>query len=195
MKKIILLSSVVASAVLFSCSSSVNITKKHYSKGYTVSITKNETTKAKETKNEVASAVTTANTVADEQASLVTENNVVATTASMNTDESAINSPEFTETKTLIASNYSPVKTSTSVVKKMSALKKLRSLKNTLAVGGGGDVSPVVLVILCIIIPPLAVFLKEGVTTNFWISLLLYVLVVTWLISTIFALLVCFDKI
>ncbi|MEQ1734176.1 MAG: YqaE/Pmp3 family membrane protein [Bacteroidia bacterium] len=195
MKKIILLSSVVASALLLSCSSSINITKKHYSNGYNVSITKNETAKPNQTKNEVATTVTTATVVAEEQANVVAENNVVATTVSINTEEGTVNAPEFTETKTLIASNYTPVKTTTSIVKKMSAVKKIRSLKNTMAVGGGGDVSPVVLAILCIIIPPLAVFLKEGVTTNFWISLLLYVLLVTWIVSTVFAFLVCFDKI
>lgn len=191
MKKIILLSSVVASALLFSCSSSINITKKHYSNGYNVSITKNETVKPNQTKNEVATTVTTATSVAEEQANIVAENNVVATTASVNTEEGTVNAPEFTETKTLIASNYTPVKTSTSIVKKMSAVKKIRSLKNTMAVDGGGDVSPVVLAILCIFIPPLAVFLKEGVTTNFWIDLILTLLF--YFPGMIFAFLVCFD--
>jgi len=57
----------------------------------------------------------------------------------------------------------------------------------------GSNVPLILLVILAIFIPALAVFLYEGVTTNFWISLILMLLVVSWLIGSIFALLVIFG--
>lgn len=55
-----------------------------------------------------------------------------------------------------------------------------------------GDVDLLILVILAILLPPLAVFLKEGdLTINFWIDLLLCLLF--FLPGIIFALLVVFD--
>lgn len=44
------------------------------------------------------------------------------------------------------------------------------------AAGGESGAMLVLLVILAIIIPPLAVFLYEGVTTRFWIDLILAIL-------------------
>jgi uncharacterized membrane protein YqaE (UPF0057 family) len=55
------------------------------------------------------------------------------------------------------------------------------------------DTNLVLLVILAIIIPPVAVFLKDGLSTNFWISLILTLLF--WVPGVIFALLVVFDVI
>jgi uncharacterized membrane protein YqaE (UPF0057 family) len=61
-----------------------------------------------------------------------------------------------------------------------------------------GDVELLLLVILAILLPPLAVFLKEGeINVKFWISLVLSLLVFLlwplWLISVAYALLVVFD--
>jgi uncharacterized membrane protein YqaE (UPF0057 family) len=61
-----------------------------------------------------------------------------------------------------------------------------------------GDVELLLLVILAILLPPLAVFLKEGeINVKFWISLILSLLVFLlwplWLIAVAYALLVVFD--
>ncbi len=61
-----------------------------------------------------------------------------------------------------------------------------------------GDVELLLLVILAILLPPLAVFLKEGeLNIKFWISLILSLLVILlwplWLIAVAYALLVVFD--
>lgn len=61
-----------------------------------------------------------------------------------------------------------------------------------------GDVELLLLVILAILLPPLAVFLKEGeINVKFWISLLLSLLVLLlwplWLIAVAYALLVVFE--
>jgi uncharacterized membrane protein YqaE (UPF0057 family) len=56
------------------------------------------------------------------------------------------------------------------------------------------ETDQVLLIILCILLPPLAVYLKEGeVNTKFWISILLTLLF--WLPGIIYALLVVFDEV
>ena len=61
-----------------------------------------------------------------------------------------------------------------------------------------GDVELLLLVILAILLPPLAVWLKEGeINVKFWISLVLSLLVFLlwplWLIAVAYALLVVFG--
>lgn len=57
--------------------------------------------------------------------------------------------------------------------------------------GGSNQVSDVLLIILCLLIPPLAVYLYESdLTANFWVDLLLSLLF--WVPGVIFAFLVCF---
>lgn len=58
------------------------------------------------------------------------------------------------------------------IVKRKSTIK--HQFDNNSA--SNGDVMLIILVILAIIIPPLAVFLYEGVTTRFWIDLILALL-------------------
>jgi uncharacterized membrane protein YqaE (UPF0057 family) len=60
--------------------------------------------------------------------------------------------------------------------------------------GRAADTDIVLLAILAILLPPLAVYLKEGeVNSRFWISLILTLLF--WIPGVIFALLVVFDAI
>jgi uncharacterized membrane protein YqaE (UPF0057 family) len=51
-----------------------------------------------------------------------------------------------------------------------------------------------VLVLLCIFIPPLAIYLVENTSTRFWVSLICCVLLVTWIISIILAFIACFGS-
>lgn len=56
------------------------------------------------------------------------------------------------------------------------------------------ETDQVLLIILCILLPPLAVYLKEDeINSKFWISLLLTLLF--WLPGVIYALLVVFDEV
>lgn len=62
-----------------------------------------------------------------------------------------------------------------------------------------GETNLILLAILAILLPPLAVFLKEGeLNAKFWISLVLSLLVIffwpLWLIAVAYALLVVFDQ-
>ena len=81
------------------------------------------------------------------------------------------------------------IKEAKKVFKEYRAKKKMRD---------DGDVELLLLVILAILLPPLAVFLKEGeLNVKFWISLILTLLVLLlwplWLIAVAYALLVVFD--
>ena len=76
---------------------------------------------------------------------------------------------------------------------------RIREMKNTLeqykadkAAGKKTDDNTILLAILAILLPPLAVFLKEdALTTKFWISLILTLLF--WIPGVIYSLLVVFD--
>lgn len=60
--------------------------------------------------------------------------------------------------------------------------------------GKATDDRMVLLVILCILLPPLAVYLKEDeINTKFWISLVLTLLF--WIPGVVYALLVVFDEV
>lgn len=54
------------------------------------------------------------------------------------------------------------------------------------------DVDPVVLVILAILLPPLAVYLALGICNQFWIDLVLALLIVLYPVAIIYALIVIF---
>lgn len=78
--------------------------------------------------------------------------------------------------------------------------KVLKDYKSKKKMRDDGDVTLLLLVILAILLPPLAVFLKEGeINVKFWISLVLALLVFLlwplWLISVAYALLVVFDAV
>ena len=77
------------------------------------------------------------------------------------------------------------------------AIKEYRAMKKEKR--DDGDVTLLLLVILAILLPPLAVWLKEGeINVKFWISLVLSLLVFLlwplWLIAIAYALLVVFDQ-
>lgn len=80
-----------------------------------------------------------------------------------------------------------------------SATKKARSLVKTyrkqLRAATAADTNTIMLAVLCFLLPPLAVYFKEGMSTGkrFWISLLLTLIV--WVPGVVYALLVILDKI
>lgn len=74
------------------------------------------------------------------------------------------------------------------------AKKLLKDYKADKRAGRAAETDQVLLAILAILLPPLAVYLKEEeVNTKFWISLILTLLF--WIPGVIFALLVVFDVI
>jgi uncharacterized membrane protein YqaE (UPF0057 family) len=74
------------------------------------------------------------------------------------------------------------------------AKKVLKEYKAEKRAGREADTSLLLLVILAILLPPLAVYLKEGeINSRFWISLILTLLF--WIPGVIFALLIVLDAI
>jgi uncharacterized membrane protein YqaE (UPF0057 family) len=72
--------------------------------------------------------------------------------------------------------------------------KLLKEHKADKKAGRAAETDQVLLAILAILLPPLAVYLKEGeVNSRFWISVILTLLF--WIPGVIFALLVVFDAI
>jgi uncharacterized membrane protein YqaE (UPF0057 family) len=100
--------------------------------------------------------------------------------SALNQPAAITNSPELSQAREKLSSM--------SKAEKRSFKKELRQ-----AMAQQSDVSLIVLVILAILLPPLAVALKEGITSRFWISLLLTLLF--FLPGVIYALLVVTDTI
>ncbi|MBO9203436.1 MULTISPECIES: YqaE/Pmp3 family membrane protein [Niastella] len=74
------------------------------------------------------------------------------------------------------------------------AKKLMKEYKADKRAGRAEETDQVLLAILAILLPPLAVYLKEGeVNSKFWISIILTLLF--WIPGVIFALLVVFDAI
>lgn len=74
------------------------------------------------------------------------------------------------------------------------AKKVLKDYKADKRAGRAAETDQVLLAILAILLPPLAVYLKEEeITSKFWISIILTLLF--WIPGVIFALLVVFDAI
>ncbi|SIT80667.1 YqaE/Pmp3 family membrane protein [Pontibacter indicus] len=67
-----------------------------------------------------------------------------------------------------------------------------REVREALKQDRGGDLS-IIKIILAVLLPPLAVFLHDGIGTTFWISLILTLLF--WIPGVIYALLVVTDTI
>jgi uncharacterized membrane protein YqaE (UPF0057 family) len=74
------------------------------------------------------------------------------------------------------------------------AKKMLKEYKADKRAGKVAETDQVLLAILAILLPPLAVYLKEGeVNSKFWISLILTLLF--WIPGVVYALLVVFDAV
>jgi uncharacterized membrane protein YqaE (UPF0057 family) len=73
------------------------------------------------------------------------------------------------------------------------AKKMFKEYRADKKAGRAADTDIVLLAILAILLPPLAVYLKEGeINTKFWISLILTL--IFWIPGVIYALLVVFDE-
>jgi len=92
------------------------------------------------------------------------------------------------------------IKANNKIEKKQEKLNRIVNLinkklakksKNSIAPAGNTD--EVLLIILCILLPPLAVFLYSGIGNEFWIDLILTCLF--WIPGVIYALLVVLDAI
>jgi uncharacterized membrane protein YqaE (UPF0057 family) len=178
-------------AVLFfaSCSSeNLVIQKRHYGKGYYVHANG---------KREINNTVKAETVALSESPVSTTENpeTFIAQETSTNKSQTvSAKAPAITKHNTKIKSS-SPL---TTVADQKASIEKSASAKNKASVraaakkenhSAGGDVNAVLLIILCILLPPVAVYLVDGIGTSFWIDLILTLLF--FLPGIIFALIVC----
>jgi uncharacterized membrane protein YqaE (UPF0057 family) len=184
MKKILLGTAVLFALVLTSCSTfkNVDIVKRHYNNGYHIAI------RDQKTKTEPVAVVK------DKQATATT---VAATDKIPATPEQPIVLPSVTNESTPAATQTATTKTGTTSKQRnadapvIASVKKERTKSNhslrtpvlkpktwsaSRSNSGGGDVDLIILVILAILLPPLAVYLDEGITGKFWLTLILCLL-------------------
>ena len=192
-------------AAMFSSCSGLRIEKRHYSKGYYVDFNKGtnrdatvekQTAKAEEKNQREESAIAPVPTVD------------VATAVAPVTD-----APASTQTSKSESSNQPSVEeqSTTAIPNNQTVAGDENSVSPTQGETPGGsapdDTMLILLVILAILLPPLAVYLAEGVTSRFWITLILCLLAGPffftpfayvgglWLIAVIIALLVVLGAI
>lgn len=198
-------------AILASCSTSNEVVsngffqKRKYNKGWYA----NKSTKVKETKGDntkeefVAdkSGVIEENTVAQ---SVVVKEEIKPISKQYITKEDVVAQPQKTVLASADKKEEKIVSTSVVIANEQNAvafeeLKKVSEMApveiKTVESKSGGDagVALLLLVILAILLPPLAVFLVDGIGTKFWISLILTLLF--WLPGMIYALLVVFGAV
>lgn len=198
-------------AILASCSTSNEVVsngffqKRKYNKGWYA----NKSTKVKETKGDntkeefVAekSGVIEENTIAQ---SVVVKEEIKPISKQYITKEDVVAQPQKTVLASTDKKEEKIVSTSVVIANEQNAvafeeLKKVSEMApveiKTVESKSGGDagVALLLLVILAILLPPLAVFLVDGIGTKFWISLILTLLF--WLPGMIYALLVVFGAV
>jgi uncharacterized membrane protein YqaE (UPF0057 family) len=191
MKKTTFTLSVIFLAALFfaSCSNLKNfsIEKRHYGKGYYVNANGKRDVKAESNAKEVAALNETQNAVA-----------VQEEIAAVKTPVAKVEIAPVAEkpvAKTAVAPKQNHVTTRPAVADQKTTTseeqKAIRSItKNKTQPSASDDVSAILLVLLCILLPPLAVYLVDGIGTSFWIDLILCLLF--FLPGIIYAFIVCF---
>lgn len=193
MKKSTLLFSVIFFAALFfsSCANrNLTIEKRHYGKGYYVHTTG---------KRQIEKPVKT-EAIALHETQPTSEKTEVAVNKSK--DAAPVMAPASSEKKTGKTNKASAKNTSAkeviaepvrAVEKNSSVSEKTEAVRSVSKKGkipsAASDEMLILIIILCFFLPPLAVYLSEGITTNFWIDLILTLLF--WLPGVIFALIVC----
>ncbi len=196
---------IVIAVGLFSCNV-IDITKKRYSNGYYISTSGGRKVDTQDhiAKGKPSDVAVIVNEAKKEQAAetIASDNYDNVSTIEKTQDASTDNNKNVLNNKktdrkkkqTLLASS----KALFAIKSSKLAVSKLQMNERKFIEKKGNKTSRVddhqlLLIILAILLPPLAVFLKKGLDTLFWISLLLTILF--WFPGVIFALLVVCDVI
>ena len=177
---------VLLAILVSSCGSTLNITKKRHSNGYYVNIGNDShdgTNKSDQKKNKKS-----------DLADLINEkssNDDMASNVEGSDEADGENSKSDNETnaKSLSAEQLAAAEE----FSKMSTLKKIKALKNAKKAGKLDDNTDfyfVLLVLLALILSPIAVFMHgDGISTHFWINLVMWLLGVGYVISPLLGIL------
>jgi uncharacterized membrane protein YqaE (UPF0057 family) len=201
---------IAITALVSSCSTSNDVAsnrgiqKRKYNKGFFVSKSakkidkKNQTENTKQVvvKEEMAEIINIQPNISKEvktteTISLETNNNIAVENNSISPNNTQSN---YKEKKSNNNNNVSEVIENNTdenkTITKKGLKKQLKQNKKKSVGLSSSDVDLIILILLAFLLPPLAVYLYEGVTTRFWISLILTLLFLTWFFATVFALLI-----
>jgi uncharacterized membrane protein YqaE (UPF0057 family) len=184
MKSKLLFSVIAFVAVLqFSCQPSLTIAKKRYSNGYYVSVSHDKKVATEPTKT------------TDHKKDLTAASKEI--TRESATVSEAVFNPEVRELKTAPLKNTSiapgkPTLAETLPFVKKSELTKVLETENSDSQQGGEGLMTLLLIILCFVLPPLAVALATDSVSSLLISILLTLLF--WIPGVIYALIVVIRR-
>ncbi len=166
MKKVLFL---LSAAFLMASCQSVDIVKRKYTGGYYVNLKNNQQHSDSNSKVDVVT-----NTAMTGIAHQQIQSSHLAPVALATTSATTINqqSESARKTKTIVADKEYPTTTADNTADNHVVLAP----KPTPPADGGTDVNQVVMIILALLIPPLAIWLKEGITQRFWIDLICFLL-------------------
>lgn len=155
----------LAFLLVFTSCSNLRIEKRHYNKGFYVDFSNDSKTKAAVATDEQTAVVADA---APSQTQMADP--AVQQPASVSTPDVLPAAAPSAENKTVVpaVSQNSAVQPSTQHDATVGVAEKAPAAQP----GSDADTNLVLLFILALLIPPLAVFLKQGVTTIFWIDLI-----------------------
>ncbi len=169
---------IAAIMILASCNSSVSIAKRKYNSGYYVSVSKHPHANEKVSPVVSKPSVALVTVVEDQTVTASVENVAETNSAPIETVSANNTTVKNVAQKQHIKNN---IKVADKLIgkiadkqQKRAAKKLINHFKNSGTEHSTDDVSLVLLVILCFLLPPVAVFLHEGgINNKFWISLLL----------------------
>ncbi len=190
MKKSALLFSLIFFAALFlsSCAHrNITIEKRHYGNGYYVHTT-GKIHHDKTVKSEDAVALQENQAMEEKAGVSISKNEEVAkVTTPAGSSEKKNGKTKHATAKEVVAEPIRAIEKNTAASAPLEPVQQVGKKKSTPS--AADDVDMVLIVILCFLLPPLAVYLSEGLTTNFWIDVILTILF--FLPGIIFALIVC----
>lgn len=181
---------IVAAALFLSSCSSVSLTQRKYNKGFHFEWVTNQKADGKVEKPRTVNP--TSNVVVLNNIQNSTSENQTPSITQPMVDHSFITQPVKVKPFNIVkfmkeAKKINNLTTHNEVItsKTFSKTTYLKAIQNT----KGGALDPVLLIILAIFIPPVAVFLYDnGVTSRFWLNLILTIL--GWVLGAIHALIV-----
>ena len=194
MKKVLFL--LTAISLLSACSSNFSITKRRYNKGFYIATShKNEAAPQHKSDKKVqpVPSNTSVETVIVKAETTAPENSAPTSPATKNATVNKL-SKIAPIAKTVIATRnkVAPIKHTTTA---SIDIPKNKAITTSNHQNRAADTNTILLVILAILIPCLAVYLKDDkISTLFWITLVLQILLVTWVVAMVLAILHVMGK-
>lgn len=197
MKKALSFIAMAGVVMLFACSPEANeqLSSQRYKAGKLVNANTQDVASAKKSGNFLSNDAPVEKTVIvqDPLRNALSANAEEIRTAPSSQPVASVNAVKVTNRRSVKASssavNASQGKETASVFERSTVKKQAKGIFSRIA--AASDVPQWLSAVLCIILPPLAVYFHSGIGTEFWISILLTILF--WIPGVIYAFIVCFG--